>query len=109
MVCALATGFLKENSRVKEDTVMGVVFSGMFGAGIVMFSMIETELHLHHILFGDMLGTDWPTFSRPARSRRSSSAPSACSAATSRCTPSTPSMRAPSACRCGSCITACSA
>ena len=60
MVCAIATGFLKENSRVKEDTVMGVVFSGMFGAGIVMFSMIETELHLHHILFGDMLGTDWP-------------------------------------------------
>jgi len=60
MVCALATGFLKENSRVKEDTVMGVVFSGMFGAGIVMFTMIETELHLSHILFGDMLGTDWP-------------------------------------------------
>ena len=60
MCCALATGFLKENSRVKEDTVMGVVFSGMFGAGIVMFSMIETELHLTHILFGDMLGTDWP-------------------------------------------------
>jgi len=60
MTCALATGFLKENSRVKEDTVMGVVFSGMFGAGIVMFTMIETELHLSHILFGDMLGTDWP-------------------------------------------------
>lgn len=59
MACALATGFLKENSRVKEDTVMGVVFSGMFGAGIVMFTMIETELHLSHILFGDMLGTDW--------------------------------------------------
>jgi len=60
MACALATGFLKENSRVKEDTVMGVVFSGMFGAGIVMFTMIETELHLSHILFGNMLGTDWP-------------------------------------------------
>ena len=59
MVCALATGFLKENSRVKEDTVMGVVFSGMFGLGIVLFSMIETELHLDHILFGDMLGVSW--------------------------------------------------
>ena len=59
MVCALATGFLKENSRVKEDTVMGVVFSGMFGLGIVLFSMIETELHLDHILFGDMLGVIW--------------------------------------------------
>ncbi|MEO3997386.1 metal ABC transporter permease [Mesorhizobium sp. CAU 1732] len=59
MICALATGFLKENSRVKEDTVMGVVFSGMFGLGIVLFSMIETELHLDHILFGDMLGVTW--------------------------------------------------
>ncbi len=25
------TGYLKENSWVKEDTVMGIVFSGMFG------------------------------------------------------------------------------
>ena len=38
MVCALATGFLKENSRIKEDTVMGVVFSGMFGLGIVLYT-----------------------------------------------------------------------
>ena len=60
MGCALLTGYLKENSRVKEDTVMGVVFSGMFGAGIVLFSMIESELHLLHVLFGDMLGTNWP-------------------------------------------------
>lgn len=59
MTCALAVGFLKENSRVKEDTVMGVVFSGMFGAGIVLFSMIESELHLLHILFGDILGVTW--------------------------------------------------
>ncbi len=59
MFCALATGFLKEHSRVKEDTVMGVVFSGMFGLGILLFSMIETELHLDHILFGDILGVGW--------------------------------------------------
>ena len=60
MGCALATGYLKENSRVKEDTVMGVVFSGMFGLGIVLFSFVETELHLDHILFGDILGLTWP-------------------------------------------------
>ena len=59
MACALATGYLKEHSRVKEDTVMGVVFSGMFGLGIVLFSFVETELHLDHILFGDMLGLTW--------------------------------------------------
>ena len=59
MVCALATGYLKENSRVKEDTVMGVVFSGMFGLGIVLYTKIQTEVHLDHILFGDMLGVSW--------------------------------------------------
>ncbi len=56
MICALATGFLAGNSRVKQDTVMGVVFSGMFGFGLVLYSKITTELHLDHILFGNMLG-----------------------------------------------------
>jgi manganese/iron transport system permease protein len=60
MICALATGYLKENSRIKEDTVMGIVFSGMFGLGIVLYTKVETEVHLDHILFGDMLGVDWP-------------------------------------------------
>ena len=56
MVCALATGFLSENSRVKQDTVMGIVFSGMFGFGIVLYTKITTDIHLDHILFGNMLG-----------------------------------------------------
>ena len=56
MICALATGFIKENSRIKQDTVMGVVFSGMFGLGIVLYTKIQTDVHLDHILFGDMLG-----------------------------------------------------
>ena len=54
--CALATGYLKDNSRVKEDTVMGIVFSGMFGFGLVLFTKIETDQHLNHILFGNVLG-----------------------------------------------------
>ncbi|MFZ5679190.1 MAG: metal ABC transporter permease [Pseudomonadota bacterium] len=58
MVCALATGFLKENSRIKHDTVMGVVFSGMFGLGLVLYVKIQSDVHLDHILFGDMLGVD---------------------------------------------------
>lgn len=56
MICALATGYLKENSRIKQDTIMGIVFSGMFGLGIVLYTKIETDVHLDHILFGDMLG-----------------------------------------------------
>jgi manganese/iron transport system permease protein len=54
--CALLTGYLKENSRVKEDTVMGIVFSGMFGFGLVIFTKVETDMHLNHILFGNVLG-----------------------------------------------------
>jgi manganese/iron transport system permease protein len=56
LFCAVATGWLKENSRVKEDTVMGIVFSGMFGLGLVLFTKVETDQHLLHVLFGNMLG-----------------------------------------------------
>ncbi len=59
MFCAVATGYLKDNSRIKQDTVMGVVFSGMFGLGLVIYVKIETDVHLDHILFGDMLGVSW--------------------------------------------------
>ncbi|MDZ4395614.1 metal ABC transporter permease [Cypionkella sp.] len=58
MLTAVATGFLAGNSRVKQDTVMGVVFSGMFGLGIVLYVSIDTNLHLDHILFGNMLGVE---------------------------------------------------
>lgn len=56
MSCALLTGYLSHNSRVKQDTVMGVVFSGMFGIGIIMYTSITTNQHLDHVLFGNMLG-----------------------------------------------------
>ncbi len=56
LLCAVATGWIKSNSRIKEDTVMGVVFSGMFAVGLVLFSRTPSEMHLDHILFGNILG-----------------------------------------------------
>ncbi|MCD2182991.1 metal ABC transporter permease [Rhizobium sp. GN54] len=56
LFCALAAGYIRNNSRVKEDTVLGIVFSGMFGLGIVLYVAVESDVHLDHILFGDMLG-----------------------------------------------------
>ena len=56
MTCALATGYLNANSRIKQDTVMGVGFSGMFGLGMVLYVKVQTNVHLDHILFGNMLG-----------------------------------------------------
>ncbi|WP_277422228.1 metal ABC transporter permease [Vibrio sinaloensis] len=58
MLCSFLTGFFSANSRVKQDTVMGVVFSGMFAAGIVLYVALDTHAHLDHILFGNMLGVD---------------------------------------------------
>lgn len=56
MLCAVTTGYITDRSRIKQDTVMGVVFSGMFGLGIVMFVAVDTNAHLDHILFGNLLG-----------------------------------------------------
>lgn len=53
---AVAIGYLKEHSRIKQDTVMGIVFSGMFAFGLVLFAKLDTNQHLLHILFGDILG-----------------------------------------------------
>lgn len=56
MFCAISAGFLSANSRIKQDTVLGVVFSGMFGLGLVLYVAFPSDVHLDHILFGDMLG-----------------------------------------------------
>jgi manganese/iron transport system permease protein len=56
LFCATGTGFVKRNSRIKEDTAMGVVFTGLFAFGLVLFSKTPSDLHLDHILFGNILG-----------------------------------------------------
>ena len=56
MICAISAGYIDDNCRVKGDTVLGVVFSGMFGLGLVLYLKVDTNVHLDHILFGDMLG-----------------------------------------------------
>lgn len=56
LVCALGTGFVKNNSRIKQDTAMGVVFSGMLGLGFVLYSQNSVGLNIFRILFGNVLG-----------------------------------------------------
>lgn len=57
LFCAHGIGYIKAHSRVKEDAVMGIVFSAMFALGLVLISKIESDVHLMHILFGNVLGT----------------------------------------------------
>ena len=49
-------GFVKQKSRVKEDTVIGLVFTGFFALGLVLVSKIRSNIDLTHILFGNVLG-----------------------------------------------------
>ena len=56
-LCAVLSGFVSANSRVKEDTVLGIVFAGLFALGLLMFIKVETDQHLSHVLFGNLLGT----------------------------------------------------
>jgi manganese transport system permease protein len=51
-----AIGFIKSKTRVKEDTVIGLVFTGFFALGLVLISKIKSSIDLTHILFGNVLG-----------------------------------------------------
>jgi ABC-type Mn2+/Zn2+ transport system permease subunit len=58
LFCAGATGWIKVHSRLREDTVLGIVFTGLFAFGLVLFTKVETEAHLSHLLFGNILGIE---------------------------------------------------
>lgn len=49
-------GTIKQHTRVKEDTVIGLVFTGFFALGLVLISKIRSSVDLTHILFGNLLG-----------------------------------------------------
>jgi manganese transport system permease protein len=52
----LAIGFIQARTRIKEDTVIGIVFTGFFAFGLVLISKIRSSVDLTHILFGNVLG-----------------------------------------------------
>jgi manganese transport system permease protein len=52
----LAIGFIKSKTRIKEDTVIGLVFTGFFALGLVLISKNPSNVDLLHILFGNVLG-----------------------------------------------------
>jgi manganese transport system permease protein len=50
-----AIGFIQSRTRIKEDTAIGLVFTGFFAFGLVLISKIKSSLDLTHILFGNVL------------------------------------------------------
>lgn len=52
----VAIGYVKAQTRLKEDAVIGIVFTGFFAFGIVLATRIPSNIDLFHILFGNVLG-----------------------------------------------------
>ena len=63
VLTALGIGWISRKQRVKEDTAIGVVFTGMFALGILLMSRTRSYRDLSHMLFGNILGTE---LGRPA-------------------------------------------
>lgn len=52
----VAIGYVKSKTRLKEDAVIGVIFTGFFAFGIVLATKFPSNVDLFHILFGNVLG-----------------------------------------------------
>ncbi|MEO1621400.1 MAG: metal ABC transporter permease [Cyanobacteria bacterium J06632_3] len=52
----VAIGYVKAQTRLKEDAVIGVIFTGFFAFGLVLATKIPSNIDLFHILFGNVLG-----------------------------------------------------
>lgn len=56
IVAAVGIGYLTRSGRVREDTAIGVIFSGALALGIVLISSAGSyQTDLTHILFGNVL------------------------------------------------------
>ncbi|MFZ2529581.1 MAG: metal ABC transporter permease [Rhodococcus sp. (in: high G+C Gram-positive bacteria)] len=49
-------GLVRGTTRVKEDAAIGVVFTTLFALGVVLISKNPSQVDLHHVLFGNLLG-----------------------------------------------------
>lgn len=56
VLTALGIGWLSRRREVREDTAIGILFTGMFALGILLISTVRSFRDLSHILFGDILG-----------------------------------------------------
>jgi ABC-type Mn2+/Zn2+ transport system permease subunit len=56
LLTALGIGWLSQREEVREDTAIGILFTGMFALGILLMSTARSFRDLSHILFGNILG-----------------------------------------------------
>ncbi len=56
LATALGIGWLSRRQAIREDTAIGIVFTGMFALGVLLMSTARSFRDFTHILFGNILG-----------------------------------------------------
>ncbi len=55
LLTAIGIGYISQNSRVKHDTSIGIMFTAAFALGIIIITFVQSSADLYHILFGNVL------------------------------------------------------
>ncbi|MFP1877579.1 metal ABC transporter permease [Lonsdalea quercina] len=56
MLAALAMTFVRQMTRLKEDAIIGFIFSTFFAVGLLIISLNPTSINVQSIIFGNILG-----------------------------------------------------
>src|SRR3989344_4861793 len=56
LLAVLIIGAVKTHTKIKEDAVMGIVFTTLFALGLILISRTTSSVDLMHVLFGYVLG-----------------------------------------------------
>lgn len=56
VLAAGSMAFVKSRTRIREDAVIGIVFTTFFAAGVLMLSVFPSNIRLKSIVFGNILG-----------------------------------------------------
>lgn len=66
VITAVGIGYVSQNSRIKQDVSIGIMFTSSFALGIIMITLMKSSTDLYHILFGNVLvvrtSEMWTTF-----------------------------------------------
>jgi manganese/iron transport system permease protein len=62
LISTVCINIIRNNSKIKEDAAMGIVFSAFFALGITLITVVQKEnkIDLNHFLFGNILGVSFP-------------------------------------------------
>jgi manganese/iron transport system permease protein len=56
LLAALGMGLVKHRTRLREDAIIGLVFTAFFAAGLLVASIYPTSINIQTIVLGNILG-----------------------------------------------------